>query len=257
MAGPYPHILRAEDAGLCYRNDGRYLFAREQSFIPISLQEVQALVSITPLVLARREAGWHLLALMAIPGAGNMLIGPKGAWLGAVVPERLALHPLTLVNDEADGEPKLAQVAKSQRLGTEQGEPLIDEQGKPTQLYQSLTATLRRQIKSDLHLGQLAQLLMDNQLLRELPQTDSAGTARTLYGAKTATLQDLAPEIVAELVARGSMALLYALQYSAGNMKQFMKRQKMQEGMPRKEQAADNAQSWSFDEEAAGFNFDI
>lgn len=256
MTRTAPRPLSAEDAGLCFRNDGNYLFAARRTVLPVGLHEVRHMVSVAPLALVKRANDWRLVADVALEGTDNLLVGPRGGWLAAYLPERLTLHPFTLTLTEDRPEGALAVVAESPRLFRGDEHRLLDDGGEPTDLYRGILDILKRHADGDRRVREIAGRLLDRGCLRPRAENvEKEEDAPRVYGIDAKALDELDGERAGELHelhASGGLALAYALYYSAGNLKKYRRMQARAAASPQEE----GAEAWFMEAETAGFNFD-
>lgn len=145
-------------------------FASKNQAVPLLVAEFPEACLEYPIVFSKGQDGqWMALALTGLSAGANAFVDAKGAWSGRYVPASVRRYPFILA-EGADQQLSLAADLSAPQLGSQDGEPLFDEQGQPTALVQGVMRLLgefQAQAKATTAvIGQLdeAQLLMQQNL---------------------------------------------------------------------------------------------
>ena len=84
-------------AGRHWTSPQHYGFAADWGAIPLSLAEVYPIASVMPVGFVKKRGHCVPVAIAGQQPARNLFVGPKGQWLGRLVPQALRIHPFQLV----------------------------------------------------------------------------------------------------------------------------------------------------------------
>lgn len=143
-----------------------YGFACHATELPIHASELRAVVPMLP--LAFQLDGHHppLVGLTGLHPRQSLMLSPKGAWRGIVVPEVLAHYPFTLVTQVETSEAVLCVDLACPRLSRDEGEPLMTPEGELMPLLTDCAAHLQRQYRERLAMDKAVRALAQAGLLR-------------------------------------------------------------------------------------------
>lgn len=132
-----PVVLdREQHKGLRVRN-GDARFASNNQAVPLLVTEFPEACLEYPIVFSKGNQGqWLALALTGLTADSNAFVDDKGAWNARYVPASVRRYPFILAEGEGD-QLSLAADLSAPQLGQE-GEPLFDEKGEPTELVRNV-----------------------------------------------------------------------------------------------------------------------
>ena len=116
---------------------GDALFAKKSQAVPLVVTEFPEACLEYPIVFSKSNTGqWLALALTGLTSDSNAFVDDKGKWAARYVPASVRRYPFIL-SEGANQELSLAADMSAPHLGQE-GEPLFDEQGQPTDMIRNL-----------------------------------------------------------------------------------------------------------------------
>jgi hypothetical protein len=209
------------------RTPDDYTFAIESDVIPLVFNEVAFAAMHYPIVFLDAGGAGGVPTLAAIVGSGNRknrFIDARGQWSpGIYVPAWVRRYPFFAMKIAADGQPLLGVDTTASRLKSSKSEPLLDQNGNPTQLLQEILAMNIEYQQAGLRTNQLADQLQKSGLLEPVvlqvqastkeSQPEKSVPSTTIGGflvINDAKLANLDKEKVAELHKTGALSLAYA-----------------------------------------------
>lgn len=206
--------LTTERHGGCmWRRFTDYRFVSEQVLFPLAAQEVSHAALALPLVLAKDDDGWQVMACTGLQSRNNLCVAEDGRWRARYVPAAVRSYPFALDPAQADG--LLVDEASGLLTDGIGGEPLFNEAGGLASFLVQVRTFLQRVQQGQRQLARMAQLLADADILRRV--TPVAELDQPLYQVDEARWQKLADADVLQLHRRGAAALLYMQLVSQGN----------------------------------------
>lgn len=122
------------------RNKAHYIFAAQDSLIPVVAAELSQLVPMLPLAFILTDNDYLLVAVTSLLPGQNLFVAPTtGQWLGAYVPAALRAYPFRMIKP-TDSELPILCVQEDCGLLSPKGEGtnFFDTEGKPTQPIQEI-----------------------------------------------------------------------------------------------------------------------
>lgn len=198
-----------------------YLYAKASNSVPLLASEFFEAAREYPIIFVRGETGPVPVALLGLRESENLFLDAAGKWDARYIPAFVRRYPF-VPGKGAQGELLVCIDEASPCFDQKEGEALFVD-GKPTpQLEHAMkfltefhqTATVTEQI--GLRLDQLG-LLRPSDSVAQL-NDGSQFRLNGLHVVDEAKLRALAPEVVHELFANGSLGLIYAHLMSLGNL---------------------------------------
>lgn len=136
-----PVVLdREQHKGLRIQN-GDARFASKNQAVPLLVTEFPESCLEYPIVFSKGNEGqWLALALTGLSADVNAFVDAKGVWNARFVPASVRRYPFILA-EGANNQLSLAADMSAAQLG-QQGEPLFDEQGQPTEIARNVMQLL-------------------------------------------------------------------------------------------------------------------
>jgi len=120
-----------------------YFFASTAQVADIVAMELGQAAMSHPLAFRIRDETVDLVALMALPGTGNLFISLAGAWLSDFVPGSIATYPFRYAASTSHGKAALFVDQSSNLLSQTEGSALFAPDGKPSAKIQEIVRILR------------------------------------------------------------------------------------------------------------------
>lgn len=122
-----------------------WAFARGSNAIPLTFSEIPRAAQEFPIVFAGDGDRLHIVALVGLTEAENLLIAPDGRWLGRYVPAYLRGYPFVFGSTGQPDNPFLVAIdPDADTLTTDDGEALFDDHGARTATLDTLVEFLRQ-----------------------------------------------------------------------------------------------------------------
>jgi hypothetical protein len=204
---------------LRFRPAGDYFFAARATLTNVvALELAQAAVSY-PLAFIEDaqprggETGVELVALLSTVPERNLFVTPAGAWLSEFVPASINTYPFQYRHAEGPSGPGNAALFVDQRsglLGPDQGEPLFDAEGKPSETTKEIVRVLRGLEKSRRATRKACARLRDCRLLAPWGSESEVPEFRRLLRLDETALNRLPQGVLSMLRQTGALAIAYA-----------------------------------------------
>ncbi|MBK1736219.1 hypothetical protein CKO15_13280 [Halorhodospira abdelmalekii] len=124
--------------------DAGYAYAAQENFAPVFLQELPNLVREYFICFPNNQTNLpHVL--LGFVKEQNAYVSPHGQWLGSYVPAYLRRYPFSLTrsDDQAADAFTVALDEQADCLGSDLGEPLLTEQGTPSEALEAKIQLLK------------------------------------------------------------------------------------------------------------------
>lgn len=212
MKAHYQALSRTEHANLHWLRYSDYLFASDDSFTPLAVQELPKACVCLPTGFMLEESGFRLVAIQGVEDHQNLLVDEHGRWLAPYTPAIYRSYPFALGTAE-EGQRLLCIDSASALITAGQGERFFDEDGSPSTPVQQVLQFLSL-LDDNLQLTQrLCKQLSQHQLIQPWSfniQTDQGvQTISGFYGINESSLKTLEPPVLSELAASGALGLAY------------------------------------------------
>jgi hypothetical protein len=208
-----------QHAGLRVRPHASYEFVRGSIAIALFRSEVVRAAHEFPIVFTAEADGYFPAALMGLTPGCNAFVDAQGRWLAGYVPAIWRRGAFRLAKIEGREEWVLCLDLDSELLGTDEGQPLFDGDGKPTALIGHVMQFLS-QMEADRQATLHASATLDRHGLLvpfELNVKKEHGSAQRLEGifkVDEARLNALPGDALAELQSSGGLAMVFAHLFS-------------------------------------------
>lgn len=135
----------ARHRALRLRPRDNWAFARGSNAIPLTFSEIPRAAQEFPIVFAGDGDRLHVVALVGLTAADNLLVAPDGRWLGRYVPAYLRGYPFVFGSTGRSDHPYLVAIdPDADTLTSIDGEALFDDQGARTATLDRLVEFLRQ-----------------------------------------------------------------------------------------------------------------
>ena len=192
-----------------------YGFARRLRSADLVLSEFEPAASLYPLVFVRDTGGrYRPVALLAHAGSADGCVGADGRWTRAYVPMALRCHPFALAAQAGASEPSVCVDTTSDLLSSEQGAPLFDRDGKPSEALAQVMAALSTLNQLRLQTDKLCRALAHFKLFTPLAGQAHGTAGGHFYQVDEADLHRLGDAELCVLREHGWLRALYAHQVS-------------------------------------------
>ncbi|TCO73750.1 SapC family protein [Chromatocurvus halotolerans] len=125
-------VSRSAHADAAYLARSDYAFAAAQKVVPVLMAELPRLMPHYVLAFIRDAEVMTPVALLTLPGAGNLYVNTDGQWLAEYVPAALRGYPFRLLpTTEGQGE-EVFCIEKTHLCSPDEGTALFDASGNLT-----------------------------------------------------------------------------------------------------------------------------
>lgn len=212
-----------EDRGLKYEPIRDLSFAEKQTIIPILYSEFKLFCCEYPIVFVGDEKPIAAIVVKLTEESENLAINKEGRWRGAYVPAFLRRYPFILA-EVKKGVFSLAYDEESGCFGGEEGEAVLDENGKPTERIQKIIEFLNRYEEEMTATHRFVETLKEKRVLDESVLTYAVEGEEHRIGGFRSVVREKVNEVDDETLlewARKSWLDLIAMQQLS--MKNFQK----------------------------------
>jgi hypothetical protein len=124
------------------RKRGTFFFLKDQPLVPVSIVEAPRAALDLPLVFTRTDKDrLTLMTILSLHKEENVHVGPKGLWMGGYMPAVIGACPFALFYHEDKATVVVGE--DSDWLSTQEGKPLFDLEGKPTEFMDKIITLLK------------------------------------------------------------------------------------------------------------------
>lgn len=229
MTGNHVAVTAEQHKNIKVRRDVGFGYAEKVHVVPIVMNEFADVASNCPIIFVKEENGDRLrvAAMMGLDVEKNLLV-QNGEWVGTHVPMNLGRVPFSFapINDgKALG---TAIDMDSDLVSEDEGEPLFDEGGEPTEYMKNVNNFLASLFNGEIATKNFTDALAKSDLLREfkLQMTAEDGTRRELVGLYTVEpklLQELPQDTVLEYHKEGFLAAIHMAIQSMSQVKRLVR----------------------------------
>jgi hypothetical protein len=182
---------------------GTFFYLRKKQAVPVSVAEAPRAALDLPLAFVRDESQLTLVAILSLDPENNVQIGPKGLWMGGYMPAVVRAYPFAMVLKEGQGH-VLADL-DSDWLSRDQGDPLFDTQGNPSQILNQKIGLLQNLAPNSVRDMPVLQAIEKSGLL--VPWEKVSGN---LLRVDTEKFDHLPDEEVIELKRQNALAVIFS-----------------------------------------------
>lgn len=222
-----------------------YRFALGTTVVPISAQEVSKAALSMPLAFTQASGSISLVAVCGLLPDQNLFIAPDGRWAGSYVPAVFRGYPFKLARSDADTFSLCIDTSSGLLVAREQGEPLFNEDGKPSEVVSKVMEFLFQVSKGLEAVRKAATALWEAGALEPWPITirdgDREKSVTGLLRVNEQALSGLDDQAFLALRKVGALQLAYAQLLSSGNIGHLPKLSQLRGEVQKLQQEADNA----------------
>ena len=229
-------VSAEEHKNLKIKTDVGISFSEKIHIIPVVVSEFADVAANCPIVFIKEENSDRLrvAAMLGIEVEKNLFF-EDGAWQGTHVPLNIGRVPFSFA-PVGDGKTLGPAIDLNHHLvNEEEGTPLFDEKGEPTDYYKWVNSFLGNLFQGEMVTQKFSEALAKYDLLREfhLQIEDEAGGKSELVGLFTPTanlLQQLSDEAILELNKEGYLAAIHIAIQSMAQIKRLVQLNNKREG---------------------------
>lgn len=221
-----PQVFNRQVHGkLRYTPPKDYGFARTATAVPVMAVEFPAACRQYPIVFSPGGNDQLIaIAILSLDKSGNSFIDEKGRWTARYIPAFIRRYPFVLADipNKAD-DFAVAFDSTSPCFDSEQGQPLFDDKGEPTDVMKAQVQFLQRFHAENKRTNDLLKTLRDEKLLRPINVDIVRGADKAKFGIRNAlvvdeqALQKISAEKAGQFLASGLLAVAYAQLISLRN----------------------------------------
>lgn len=210
-------------AGLRVKPVNHFQFAATSYIASLVVGEFSRVVPLYPIVFLKEdEEKFGAYALLGLKQGQNLFVDENGDWSASYIPAIIRRYPFALGKGGDDGQFLICLDEESEFVSRDEGEPLVDENGKPGKIVENAKEYLSELYRMSELTNRFCRDLAERDLLIPLNMKVSApgGSPQTIsgcYGVDENRLNDLSEADFLELRKRGALPLIYAHIFSLGN----------------------------------------
>jgi len=221
-------VSAEEHKNLKIKTDVGISFSENIHIIPVVVSEFADIAANFPIVFLKDENADRLrvAAMLGIEVEKNLFF-EDGAWQGTHVPLNIGRVPFSFA-PTGDGKTLGAAIDLNHHLvSEEEGTPLFDEKGEPTDYYKWVNSFLGNLFQGEMITQKFADALAKHDVLREfhLQIEDESGRKSELVGLFTPAanlVQELSDEATLELNNEGYLAAIHIAIQSMSQIKRLV-----------------------------------
>jgi len=229
-------ISAEEHKNLKIKTDAGISFSENIHIVPVVVSEFADVAANCPIVFLKDDNSdrMRVAAMLGIEVEKNLFF-EDGAWQGTHVPMNIGRVPFSFA-PIGDSKTLGAAIDLNHHLvNEEEGTPLFDEKGEPTDYFKWVNSFLNNLFQGEMLTHKFVDALTKHDLLREfhLQIEDEAGGKSELVGLYTPTanlLQKLSDEAVLELNKEGYLAATHIAIQSLSQIKRLVQLNNKREG---------------------------
>lgn len=220
---------KKKHAGLTFRPLEEYGFASALSAMPLLMFETAEAARCFPIVFAPgASATPH--ALLGL-GGKNIFVDEQGRWTASYLPLMAANHPFSLLAARTPEQPDAPEVIlaleeDAPHFRQQDGQPLYDENGEPTELLRRISTALGNQHQRFKESEKpLAELALSGVLSERAVTVRSGGSSRAVSGLRVADrdkVMALPDTTLARWAKNGVLEMLFAHWRSMRNLQRLL-----------------------------------
>jgi hypothetical protein len=205
-----------------------YKIAKDLNSVLLAGQEFIEAAKHLPVVFVRDQNSNEIMpiALLGLRSNENIFVDDEGKWVeGVYIPAFFRRYPFVLADDQGgEGAYSISVDAAFEGFDSEDGMPLFDEEGKPTDELNHVIEFLKQYQTNFMLTQELIKKLDELSLFKEFSAdiTMPAGEKFAFRGVMRIDEQELLKledEIALELYRKGYMAWIYAHLFSLSNFR--------------------------------------
>ena len=225
-----------EHKNIKIKTDTGISFSENIHLIPVVVSEFADVAANCPIVFVKDENSdrMRVAAMLGIEVEKNLFF-EDGAWQATHVPLNIGRVPFSFAPIGDEKQLGAAIDLNHKLVSEEEGTPLFDEKGEPTDYFKWVNSFLSNLFQGEMMTQKLVDELTKHDLLREvhLQIEDEAGTKSELAGLYTPSanlVQKLSDEAILELSKSGFLAAIHVAVQSMAQVKRLVQLHNKREG---------------------------
>ena len=152
-----------------YKRAKSFLFAQEDSFAPVLLEELSHITQNLPLGFVKDKNGnFILVVLLSLVQGKNMLVHPSGKWFSGYIPSHYRAYPFALLRDEKT-QNLLVSIDQESNLLEENKdlaeEYFFNEEGELSEFMQKVMEFLKARLDSSVKTQKAVQTIAQAEII--------------------------------------------------------------------------------------------
>jgi len=192
-----------------------FKFAKKSYIASLMINEFTTAAPIYPILFIKEGENLRPFALLGLKSGENLFVDDTGKWNANYIPAIIRRYPFMLGRVEGKDDLRLCIDEESEFLSEDKGEPLFDDEGKPSQIIENAKKYL-----GELHgfsevTDRFTKELEQHGLLSMLniQLKDNTGKARNIegcFGVNEKKFNEISDESFLQFRKRGILPLIYA-----------------------------------------------
>jgi len=232
-----------------FLNKGDLSFLHNQPVVSMFSSEASLAALDLPLAFAPAKNSISLVGILSLEKESNAQIGPKGNWMGGYMPVNIRNYPFSIAFTGNQGTVLVEQ--DSEWLSTEQGDPLFDSQGNPTEILSEYIQSLKKSVPAPALERNVLEVIQKNDLLESF-----IDVPRKLYRINLQSLNNLSEMTFLQLRKNGALPVIYAHLMSLHRIERIKSLAQQKQNAAQRQQKAASAKVVADFEENI-FRFDV
>ncbi len=237
-------LSREQHAGQGWKGSKSYAFARQDSMVPVVMQEVSLLLQsmVMAFIPDEQSGAYQLVAIQSVPPGSNLYVRPDGDWLAGQVPALYRAWPFRMARKGEDQ--LILTVCEDSGLIEEvspgsNAVPFFNEQGEMSEPLSKVAKFLQQyELYRAMTRKAVDQLVAHEMIEPWEPSVEAPdGTKKRLtglYAAAEPRLREAKPDVLAELAQSGALGLAYGQHYSKQRIKDLPRLLRIQKRLAEK-----------------------
>ncbi len=229
-------VSAEEHKNLKIKTDAGISFSENIHIIPVVVSEFADVAANCPIIFVKDEKSdrMRVAAMLGIEVEKNLFF-EDGAWQATHVPLNIGRVPFSFAPLDESKTLGAAIDLNHKLVSEEEGTPLFDEKGEPTDYFKWVNSFLNNLFQGEMITQKFTDELAKHDLLREfhLQIEDESGTKSELVGLFTPSanlLQKLSDTAILELSKSGYLAALHVAIQSMAQVKRLVQLHNKREG---------------------------
>lgn len=193
-----------------------FKFAKNVHIASLMINEFNRAAGIYPIVFLQGDTGsYSIFALLGLKQEENLFVNEEGRWKASYIPAVIRRYPFMLGKDENSDNLMIGIDEESEFISETEGQPLVDENGKPTQIVENVKNYLSEIHRFSEISNRFCQDLAERELLTPLNMQIKNAGGQTMniggcHGVNEKKFNELSDDDFLELRKKGMLPLIYA-----------------------------------------------